>query len=246
MSAARQEVIVAEAVFDLASRADGFGVLELLHDLTGHVVGLLGVCSANVTVLNESGGVDCLAASDETCRRLAEDEIELDEGPCLDSTRTGRALDPVLLRAAHPAFHRWPHFTPRALRAGITSIATLPLVVPPYPLGALGLLSTARVPTREDLRLARVLADAAGASLQYRQALLAKDAAIGQLETALESRVVVKQAEGMLVARLGLDADSAFAWLRGHARSRQQSLIDLATRIVQGDLPADIDGGAVT
>ncbi|QCX82607.1 ANTAR domain protein (plasmid) [Streptomyces sp. YIM 121038] len=238
MSVTRHGVLASQAVLDLAWRADGFDVLELLHDLTGHVVGQLGVYSA-LTILDETGQVDYLTASDETCRRLEEDQIELDEGPCLDSTRTGKALAPALLHTS-VAHQRWPRFTPRGLRAGITSVAAVPLRTPHHPLGSLNLLSTARVPTREDLRLAQALADAAGISLHHRQALLAKEEIIGQLETALESRIVIEQAKGVLASQLGIDMDEAFARPRRHARSRQQKLTVLASNVAHGDIPADL------
>ncbi|WP_229853207.1 ANTAR domain-containing protein [Streptomyces violascens] len=237
----RHDVLAAQAVVDLAARADGFDVLELLHDLTTHAVSLLGVSSAGVTILDETGQVDYVTASDETCRRLEEDQLELDEGPCVDSTRTGNALAPVLLRADRPSRRRWPRFTPRALAAGITNVAAVPLRTPQHPLGALNLLSTGRVPTREDLCLAQVLADAAGVCLQHRQTLLAKDEVICELETALESRIVIEQAKGVLASRLGIDVEEAFVRLRGHARSRQQKLTELAAQITRGSVPAELD-----
>ncbi|MET8683579.1 GAF and ANTAR domain-containing protein [Streptomyces sp. NPDC004732] len=236
-----RDVLAAQSVLDLASRTDGFDILELLHDLTMHTVSLLGVRSAGVTILNEAGEVDYLTASDETCRRLEEDQLELGEGPCVDSTRTGDMLAPVLLRAAHPSHWLWPRFTHRALRAGITSVAAVPLRTPQHPLGALNLMSAERVPTREDLRLAQVLADAAGTCLHHRQALLTKDEIIGQLETALESRIVIEQAKGVLASRLGVDVEEAFTRLRSHARSRHQKLSELAAEVARGDVPADLD-----
>lgn len=133
MSATRNDVLAAQAVLDLASRADGFDVLELLHDLTTHVVDLLGVSSAGVTVLDGHGRVDYLTASDETSRQLEEDQLELGEGPCVDSTRTGDVLSPVLLRADRPSHQLWPRFTARAVAAGISCVAAVPLRTPPAP-----------------------------------------------------------------------------------------------------------------
>ncbi|MEW2387053.1 ANTAR domain-containing protein [Streptomyces venezuelae] len=161
----------------------------------------------------------------------------------MDSTRTGHLLPPVLLRAERRSRRLWPRFTPRALAAGITCMAAVPLRTVQHPLGALNLLSTGRVPTREDLCLAQALAEATGICLQHRQTMLAKDEIIGQLETALESRIVIEQAKGVLVSRLGIDADEALARLRGHARARRQKLTELAAEIAHGSVPADLDAG---
>lgn len=236
-----RDVLAAHNVLDLASRTDGFDMLELLHDLTTYTVDLLSVRSAGITLLNEAGEVDYATASDETCRRLEEDQLELGEGPCLDAARTGDALAPVLLNAAYPSRRLWPRFTLRALRVGITSVAAVPLRTPQYPLGALNLMSSGRVPTRQDLRLAQVLADAAGTCLHHRQALRTEDEIINQLETALESRAVIEQAKGVLSARLGIGVEEAFTRLRDHARSRRQKLTVLASDIAQGAVPAELD-----
>ncbi|MFH8980327.1 ANTAR domain-containing protein [Streptomyces varsoviensis] len=236
-----RDVLAAQSVLDLASRTDGFDILELLHDLTTHTVSLLGLRSAGVTILDEAGEVDYLTASDEACRHLEEDQIELGEGPCLDAARTGAPLAPVLLRATYPGHQLWPRFSPRALSAGITSVAAVPLRTPQHGLGALNLMSAGRVPTREELRLAQVLADAAGSSLHHRQTLRSKDELINQLETALESRIVIEQAKGVISSRLAIDVEEAFARLRHHARGRQLKLTELAAEVARGVVPVELD-----
>lgn len=167
-------------------------------------------------MFNRVGQVDYVTASDETCRRLEEDQLDLDEGPSVDSARTGEVLAPVLLHADRPGVLRWPRFTPRALDAGIAGVAAVPLRVGPHPLGALNLLSADRAPRWEDVDVAQVLADAAGVCLQHRQVGIAKDEIIRQLETALSSHIVIEQAKGVLAARLGVDMDEAFTRLCGH------------------------------
>ncbi|RCH59637.1 ANTAR domain-containing protein [Streptomyces sp. SDr-06] len=241
MSVTPRDVLAAQSVLDLASRADGFDILELLHDLTMHTVRLLGVRSAGVTILDAAGAVDYLTASDEMCRRLEEDQLELGEGPCLDAARTGEPLAPVLLRTARPSTWLWPRFTHRALRAGITSVAAVPLRTPAYPLGAVNLMSSGRLPTREDLCLAQVLADAAGSCLHHRQTPRTKNEIIGQLERALQSRIVIEQAKGVLASRLAIGVEEAFTRLRSHARSQRRKLTDIATEVARGAIPAELD-----
>ncbi|WP_197684735.1 hypothetical protein [Amycolatopsis keratiniphila] len=113
MPTTEREFVVAEAVLNLVNRSDNFDPLDMLYDLTTHVVALLPIRSAGITILDEHGQVDYVHASDEICRRLEEDQIELGEGPCVDSTRTGAVLAPTTLHRYGPAPLRWPRFTPR-------------------------------------------------------------------------------------------------------------------------------------
>ncbi|MFD7817470.1 ANTAR domain-containing protein [Streptomyces sp. NPDC059785] len=238
VSTTERESLIAEAVPDLAARTCDCDVLDLLHDLTAHMVTLLGVRAAGTTVLNEAGEVDFLTASDETCRELEEDRLELNEGPCVDSARSGTVLAPVALRGPGPGPRRRPRFTVRALRAGILGVAAVPLRAGEHTLGTVNLLSaTPDGPTERDLRLAQVLADAAGAWLRQRQVLRTKDGILGQAEAAPDSRIVIEQAKGVLAARLGISVEESFARLRAHARAQQQRLGDLATSVARGTVP---------
>ncbi|KOT95787.1 transcription antitermination regulator [Streptomyces sp. NRRL F-5755] len=241
MTTTTREVLIAHGVLDLARRRAGFDPLELLHDLTAQAVALLPVRSAGITVLKPDGtSVVYVTASDELCLALEEDQSELNEGPCLDSARSRRPL-PVLSLSEPPGSIRWPRFAPRARRAGITAVAAVNLHLPQLSLGALNLLMAGPpYPGGQDLRLAQTLADAAGAALAFRQELADKDQVLDQLQTALDSRLVIEQAKGVLSARLGVGMDEAFQRLRAHARSRQQKLTDLSARITRGDVPADL------
>ena len=55
-----------------------------------------------------------------------------------------------------------------------------------------------------------------------------------QLQTALNSRVIIEQAKGKLAERLSLDMDQAFTILRDHARASNRKLSDLARAVVAG------------
>lgn len=240
MPATEREARIAEAVRDLVHRSADFDPLELLHDLTGHATALLPVAGAGVTVLDDLGRVEYATASDERCRRLEEVQIELDEGPCLDATRDGTAMAPASLSG--PAALRWPRFARRARRAGVTAVAAVPLRTPGFTAGALNLMSgqETEIPTANDLRIAQALADATAACFGHQHDLHDQAVLIQQLSTALESRLVIEQAKGVLSERLGVSLDDAFGRLRAHARARQLKLTDLAADVAQGTVPSEL------
>ena len=71
-------------------------------------------------------------------------------------------------------------------------------------------------------------------SLLHERGMRRSDTLNEQLQTALNSRVIIEQAKGKLAERLGLDMDQAFGLLRDYARSRNRRLSDLAQAFVDG------------
>ncbi|MGW8375984.1 ANTAR domain-containing protein [Streptomyces sp. ODS28] len=139
-------------------------------------------------------------------------------------------------------YQRWPRFVPRAREAGITAVAAVMLHTPHLPLGAANLLmSTPPYLSARDLRLARVLASTTSSAFAQQHELRSREKVVSQLRTALESRLVIEQAKGILAERFDVEVDQAFTRLRGHARSHQQHLTELATQIARGNPPAALD-----
>ncbi|MEU6768238.1 GAF and ANTAR domain-containing protein [Streptomyces sp. NPDC046853] len=241
MSSTDREVRIARTILDLAHRPADFDPLELLHDLTAQASALLPVRCAGITVLGHDGTYAVyITASDNLCLALEEEQSELNEGPCVDSARQQRPL-PVTSLTRPPGTLRWPRFAPRARQAGITAVAAVVLRLPQLPLGALNLLIAKRpYPSRRDLQLAQTLADATSTAMAFQQQLADQDQVRSQLQNALDSRVVIEQAKGVLSAHLGIDVDEAFKRLRAHARSRQQKLTELSAQIARGNVPADL------
>jgi hypothetical protein len=68
-----------------------------------------------------------------------------------------------------------------------------------------------------------------------------------QLQEALDSRIVIEQAKGVLAERFHLEPDDAFEVLRRGARSNRLPLRDLAARVVSSErtpweIAAQFDG----
>jgi ANTAR domain len=93
-----------------------------------------------------------------------------------------------------------------------------------------------------DLFAAQALADVATiAILQHRVGLHAH-VVNEQLNEALNSRIVIEQAKGVIAERAGIDMDGAFSRLRDHARSNNLRLADVARDIAEETLAVDALG----
>lgn len=241
MPATEREVQIAEAMLDLADRVADFDVLDLLHDLTDHALTLLPVQGAGITIVDDRGWVRYATASDERCRELEEIQIELGEGPCLDSTRSSESLFPVAFGDGGPGAGRWPRFARHAHLAGVIAIAAVPLRTSEVTIGALNLINTAQpFVTSLDLHVAQALASATTACFVHKHRLRGQSEIVEQLQGALNSRVAIEQAKGVLSERFGISMDEAFARLRGYSRTRRLILRDLAIDVAQGNGPTEL------
>ena len=87
-----------------------------------------------------------------------------------------------------------------------------------------------------DQRLAQAFADVATIGILQRRSTDRNAVVAGQLQHALDSRVVIEQAKGVLAERGGVSMDAAFDVLRRHARSNNLKLTNVARAVVLGDV----------
>lgn len=232
-----REQAVTEAFVSLAtSLADGLDPVDLLSGLTADCARLLDVASAGLLLADRRGVLHVVAASTEATRALEIFQLQREQGPCLDCYRTGT---PVIAADLRETADRWPRFTARATEAGFASVHAVPLRLRDTVLGTLGLFgSRAGALNDDDLRLAQALAYVAAVALVQDKAAADKALINEQLQTALNSRVLVEQAKGVLAQDGNLDMEQSFAVLRGYARDRNQRLSDVARSLVTRTLPA--------
>ena len=130
---------------------------------------------------------------------------------------------------------RWPQFADQAGQAGFTAVQALPMRLRDQVIGALNLFrGTVGAFDPEVVHVGQALADVATISLLHDRSMRRTDTLNEQLQTALNSRVVIEQAKGKLAERLGIDVNQAFTLLRDQARNRNQRLSDLARAFVDG------------
>jgi GAF domain-containing protein len=232
-----RETLLAETFVDVADTLVGdFDVFEYLSLLTGRCVDLFDLSEAGLMLAGPSGGLQVAASSSERMGLLELFELQHDEGPCLDCYRSGRQVHCADLRAA---LQRWPVFTPEAISAGFRSVVALPMRLRDDTIGSLNLLrhQTGSL-ADDDLLAAQALADVATIGLIHHRAAEESRLLTEQLQYALNSRVIIEQAKGVLAEHSQLDMHDAFAELRRYARSHNTRLIDVARAIADRTVPA--------
>jgi GAF domain-containing protein len=152
-------------------------------------------------------------------------------GPCLDSWRTGKL---IRIDVIDEAKDDYPEFAEAARAHGIRSTLSLPLVAGDDAAGALNMYSrTLRGFTAEDEAVGIMLASAAAIVLVNASAYWQAAQLSEQLSQAMQSRAVIEQAKGILMARSPrLTADEAFDLLRKASQRENVKLRDIAQRIV--------------
>jgi transcriptional regulator with GAF, ATPase, and Fis domain len=211
---------------------DDFDVLDFLAMLTERSVLLLDAVAAGLMLADQRGSLQVVAASSEAARLLELFELQASEGPCLDCFRTG---EPVFQAELDTADDRWPHFTQEAASLGFHAVHALPMRLRGEVIGALNLLYSQRQQeSPERQRIGQALADVATIGLLQERAIRRSEALAEQLQTALNSRIVLEQAKGVLFASGAADMDHAFAALRGYARNKNRRLVELAAEVVSG------------
>jgi GAF domain-containing protein len=231
-----REAYVIHALIEMADTlVEDFDVIDILTGLTDRCVKVLGVSAAGVMLMApDDRELRLVASSNETMRVLELFELQAQEGPCLDAYRTGRPVEHELLRSASG---RWPAIAGVALEAGFQSVVALPLQLRAATIGALNLFSVGRVPIDErDVTVARGFADLATISVLQHRAATEAQRLNEQLSAALQSRIVIEQAKGLISARTGLNMAEAYSRLHRYARNSQLRLTDVAQSAVDGTL----------
>ena len=213
---------------------DEFDALDFLHTLTERSVELLNADAAGVILSDQHGRLQVAASTSNQAQVLELFGLQSAEGPCLDCLNTGLMIANVDLAQAET---RWPRFTEASLRAGYRSTHAIPLRLRDHVIGAMNLFCLNQSTLREeDLALAQALADVAAIGLLQERAVRESQLIAEQLQTALNSRVIIEQAKGVLLARSGISIDDAFQLMRAHSRRNNQRLSDVAIAVINGSL----------
>jgi len=215
---------------------DEFDLVEFLHILVDRCVELLDVSAAGLMLADSHSRLQVMASSTENIRLLELFQLQNDDGPCLDCYRTGKPVAHPDLTHAHD---RWRQFAPAATQAGFRTVHALPMRLRTQIIGAFNLFHTnPHQLDRSVTRIGQAMADVATIGLIQERSLRHHETLVDQLQTALNSRILVEQAKGVLAERRGINPDEAFTLLRDYARRHHHRLTELAAAVVDGSTTA--------
>jgi len=205
-----------------------------LEDVLGEVTDIAarGIPGAESTSITLVRGDRAFTAAHTGEMALVADELQYEQGygPCMDAGRAG-----VVLRIDDTRTEqRWPDYVPRVLEVGVRSSLSMPLPYQGSTIGALNIYSTRAqaFSSAESEEAATAVAEAVAIAVVNADAhdRLAEHAR--NMRVAMESRAVIEQAKGVLMAQRGVDAEEAFDILRDASQRYNRKLRDIAAGIV--------------
>ncbi len=220
----------------LAARPDGGGgVISALQEVNRACVDLFGVTGSGIMIADEQNITRSVSASDGPGRFLEEAESRLGQGPCTEAFVNNR----VVASADVTAPGRWPDLAAALRGRGVHAVLGVPVRLGGVPVGTLDAYLDQPHEWDDTERRALVrYSDVVETTLTA--ALLAHTAGelAGQLQYALDYRVVIERAVGYLMAQGGTDSVAAFNRLRSTARSRRMKIGAVAEELLAtGRLP---------
>jgi transcriptional regulator with GAF, ATPase, and Fis domain len=215
---------------------DEFDLAEFLHVLVERCVELLDVSAAAVLLADPRGGIRMAAASSEKAELLELFAADTHDGPCVECLKTGQPTGSNNLAADSD---RWPRFAAAATMCGFAAAHALPMRLRRDVIGALSLLDTTSDGAHSmTAQLGQALADVATIGILQQRAINHAEVLAEQLQSALNTRVIIEQAKGMLAAHShALTPEQAFAKLRRYARAHRLQLSNLAHDVINGSAP---------
>ena len=219
-----------------------YDVVELLHGVGLECVALIDVDSAGLLLKNQQGELQLVASTSAGADFVEVLQLNSGAAPCVESFRTGSVISVPDVEATGAD---WAQFRGAAKLQGYASAYSVPMRLRSEVIGAIGMFR--RTPGEldgADSAIAQALASIATIGIMQERAIRESAILTDQLQRALESRIVIEQAKGVLAESAGVGMEDAFRMLRQHARDANLNLRTVAERVVDRSLVIDGPAGA--
>lgn len=216
------------------SLTDDFDVVDLLQTLVDTCIDVFDVQAAGILLADQGGHLELISSTSEATTLVEMMQLAAEQGPCIACFHSGAAVSLPQIADAPP---EWSEFRDSALAEGFAAVDALPMRLRDQTLGTLNLLRTTPGSAPEDdLLAAQGFADVATIGILNQRYLRESSVVAAQLQRALQSRVLIEQAKGVVSFTHDVDIDVAFSLIRQYARSHGVTLSATAARIVDRSL----------
>lgn len=212
-----------------------YAVIDVLQTLLDTCNLVLDIDAGGVLLADpETGVLELVASTDDSARIVEAMQLSAVTGPCIDAYRDSRIVSVPEISALPD---RSAHFRATALGEGFRSVYAIPMRLRSTTIGAVNFFRAQPGELNEaDRRAATALTTVATVGILNERSSRAAEVVQHQLQDALDSRVVIEQAKGVLAHSLDLSMDEAFVRIRDYARRERTGLAVVARRIVDRTL----------
>lgn len=207
-----------------------FDVIALLHWLVEECTEILDTQAGGLMLQDPAGVLQLIASTSEEAELVEILQLAVGDGPCMDCFRTGTAVTVGDIQAKAD---NWPEFSAEALKLGFRSVHATPLRLRQQTIGTMNLFSHhVGELAPDDIAVAQALADVATIGILQERTIRSSNLVTEQLQHALDSRILIEQAKGVLAATNGMTMSEAFGAMRSYARNRNLNLRTVAEDII--------------
>jgi GAF domain-containing protein len=211
-----------------------YDVVDLLHTLVTECTDILDAEAGGLLLADSTGQLQVVASTSERADLVEVFQLAAGAGPCVDCFVSGQ---PVSVPDIQESTENWPAFRAAALAQGFLSVHATPMRLRGEIIGTMNLFrTTVGTLTKRDADVAQALADVATIGILQERVAAQSHVVAEQLQRALDSRVLIEQAKGVLSQSGGLTMEEAFIVLRAHARNNNLTLRTVAEAVASRTL----------
>jgi GAF domain-containing protein len=220
---------LAGSIGTLADLDPDRGLTQGLNRVVAAATTLFEADTAGLMLLANDGTLSAASAFDQQGELAELAQAQLGHGPCMEAFTRGVPVAIPDLRADG----RFDQIAFALRSAGIRGALSVPVEVLGGPIGTLDLFTAIpRAWDDSEIAAAHAYAGVVASLLGSAVAAHASSRLANQLRTALDSRVLIEQAKGVLMASEKVDAQTAFTRLRRQARNTRRPVPEVAREII--------------
>jgi len=232
MTQSREQLLVKTFVTLADSLVAGYDIIDLLQTLVDRAIDLFDAAAAGIILGHDAEHLEVIVSTSENSRLVGLMQLRAGEGPCIEAITSGAV---VSVEDATEMHERWPVFATAAEGSGFVSVHAIPLRLRGQIIGSLNLFRDHEgALNKTDATSAQALADVATISILQERSIRDSSIVHDQLQRALDTRIVIEQAKGVLSHTHGVDMEAAFRLIRDHSRFTGSLLSEVAAGIVNG------------